>query len=66
MYDADWTALKTYKAVEDEATLAASTKAEGSDTGHLSCDICELQNSVCYCVDCGQKLCDEHFKVCPK
>ena len=63
MYDADWTGLKKYETVHCHANTAAKDVI-GSDTVHLNCDLCEQQNAVCYCVDCEQKLCDDHFKIC--
>lgn len=64
MYDADWTKLQNFEPVYSNGALDAEIKANGNDEVPVNCDLCDQQKAVCYCVECEQKLCDDHFKVC--
>lgn len=54
--------MKAY-APQDEETGEASPTPTEIETDLVKCDLCSEHPAVCFCLNCEQRLCDEHFKV---
>lgn len=51
--------------LEDLSTATLSVDDVTTSSASLTCDFhnCEGQVAVCYCLDCGDKMCDTHIQV---
>lgn len=47
---------------EEEELLDELAESDTHQTGP-SCDRCEGETAVCYCLDCGDKICQTHLEV---
>ena len=49
----------------DDAKVTVEDDQQESDESYtnIMCDRCEGQKAICYCVDCGDKICSSHLEV---
>ena len=49
--------------VDTHTVTVEDNQRSDENLPNLTCDRCEGQTAVCYCVDCGDKICGTHLEV---
>ena len=49
--------------VDAHTVIVEDNQQSDENLPNLTCDRCEGQRAVCYCIDCGDKMCGTHLEV---